>query len=232
MAILAVRALGTTDLNPVSGVGKVSQIIFGLLAPGHAVANVVAGAIAEAGATQVGDLMQDLKTGHMLRASPRVQFYAQLVGSTASVFVTVFAYQLYLVAYEIPSEKFPAPVAYVWKDMAQLMNTGPSVLPESSRWFAAAFGLIGTALPVADELTPVELRPFIPSGISMGIGMYVTPDWTIPRFVGAAVEYYWRSRYPESHTQLLLLIASGFVLGEGVLSIFVVAAAAAVGKAP
>ena len=49
--------------------GKLSQIVFAVLAPGSAVASIVAGAVAEAGAMQVGDLMQDLKTGHLLRAA-------------------------------------------------------------------------------------------------------------------------------------------------------------------
>jgi hypothetical protein len=59
-AILAAacRALGTTDLNPVSGVGKVSQLVFAVVAPGAVLPNLVAGAIAEAGAQQAGDLMQ------------------------------------------------------------------------------------------------------------------------------------------------------------------------------
>ena len=39
VAVLAVRALGQTDLNPVSAVGKLSQILFTLLAPGHVVTN-------------------------------------------------------------------------------------------------------------------------------------------------------------------------------------------------
>lgn len=60
------RALGETDLNPVSGVGKISQIVFAVVAPGNIIANLIAGAIAEAGAQQAGDLMQDLKTGHLL----------------------------------------------------------------------------------------------------------------------------------------------------------------------
>ena len=47
------RALGQTDLNPVSGVGKLSQIIFAGLSPGAIIPNVVAGAVAEAGAMQV-----------------------------------------------------------------------------------------------------------------------------------------------------------------------------------
>ena len=100
IAVLAVRALGQTDLNPVSAVGKLSQILFALLAPGHVVTNIVAGALAEAGAMQAGDLMQDLKTGHLLGASPRAQFFAQLIGSTASIFVTVAAFNLYATAYD------------------------------------------------------------------------------------------------------------------------------------
>ena len=52
------RALGETDLNPVSGIGKISQIIFGFVAPGDIIANLIAGGIAEASAQQAGDLMQ------------------------------------------------------------------------------------------------------------------------------------------------------------------------------
>jgi hypothetical protein len=47
-----VRALGETDLNPVSGLGKVSQLIFAWLQPGNIVANIIAGGVAEAGAQQ------------------------------------------------------------------------------------------------------------------------------------------------------------------------------------
>ena len=45
----------------VSGVGKVSQLVFAFVAPGNVVSNILAGGIAEAGAQQAGDLMQDLK---------------------------------------------------------------------------------------------------------------------------------------------------------------------------
>eukprot|EP01138_Halocafeteria_seosinensis_P010339 gb/GECG01010557.1/.p1 GENE.gb/GECG01010557.1/~~gb/GECG01010557.1/.p1 ORF type:complete len:748 (+),score=55.69 gb/GECG01010557.1/:1-2244(+) len=100
VAVLAVRALGETDLNPVSGVGKLSQAVFAGISPGNVLSNLLAGAIAEAGmcsprhqmarvlgvqvltacagAQQAGDMMQDLKTGHLLKASPRAQFLAQV----------------------------------------------------------------------------------------------------------------------------------------------------------
>lgn len=68
VSVLAIRALGETDLNPVSGVGKLSQLVFAVVAPGNVVANLVAGAIAEAGAQQAGDMMQDFKTAALLGA--------------------------------------------------------------------------------------------------------------------------------------------------------------------
>lgn len=117
LSVLAVRALGETDLNPVSGIGKVSQLIFALIIPRdnpHAIViNLIAGAIAEAGAQQAGDLMQDLKTGHLLGASPRAQFYGQLIGSIWSAIISAGIYKLYTHVYEIPGALFQIPTAQV-----------------------------------------------------------------------------------------------------------------------
>ena len=38
--------------------------------------------------------MQDLKTGHLIRASPRAQFFGQLIGSCLSIVVTTTAFTL------------------------------------------------------------------------------------------------------------------------------------------
>jgi uncharacterized oligopeptide transporter (OPT) family protein len=45
--------------------------------------------------------MQDLKTGALLKASPRSQFYGQMIGSLASVFVSAGAYKLYTRIYQV-----------------------------------------------------------------------------------------------------------------------------------
>lgn len=39
--------------------------------------------------------MQDLKTGHLLGAAPKAQFYGQMIGATVGSIVSVFIYQLY-----------------------------------------------------------------------------------------------------------------------------------------
>jgi OPT family oligopeptide transporter len=117
LSVLGVRALGETDLNPVSGIGKVSQLIFALIIPrthpNAIVINLIAGGIAEAGAQQAGDLMQDLKTGHLLGASPKVQFYGQLIGSLWSAIISAAIYKLYTRVYEIPGPLFQIPTAQV-----------------------------------------------------------------------------------------------------------------------
>lgn len=73
--------------------------------------------------------MQDLKTGHLIGASPRAQFYAQLIGSTFSIFVTTTAYNIYTKAYEIPGPSFPTPTAYIWLNLARLLSQCPESLP-------------------------------------------------------------------------------------------------------
>lgn len=117
LSVLGVRALGETDLNPVSGIGKVSQIVFALIIPRSnpqtIIINLIAGGIAEAGAQQAGDLMQDLKTGHLLGASPKVQFYGQLIGSIWSAIISAGIYKLYTHVYEIPGPLFQIPTAQV-----------------------------------------------------------------------------------------------------------------------
>lgn len=56
LSVLGVRALGETDLNPVSGIGKISQVFFAGVMPGGILANLIAGGIAEAGAQQAGNI--------------------------------------------------------------------------------------------------------------------------------------------------------------------------------
>lgn len=123
---MGVRALGETDLNPVSGISKLTQLLFALVTsssdPNHIITNLLAGAISESGAVQAGDMMQDLKTGHLLGASPRAQFYGQMIGSAVGAVVSALVYKLYVSVYPIPGDLFQTPTAYVWVFTAQLVT--------------------------------------------------------------------------------------------------------------
>jgi uncharacterized oligopeptide transporter (OPT) family protein len=110
LSVMGVRALGETDLNPVSGISKLTQLFFAFVTPrgskNAVIINLIAGALSESGALQAGDLMQDLKTGHLVGAAPNAQFYGQIIGSAVGAVISAVIYKLYTRVYEIPGELF------------------------------------------------------------------------------------------------------------------------------
>jgi OPT family oligopeptide transporter len=225
-SVLGVRALGETDLNPVSGIGKLSQLIFALIIPrdhpSRVLINLVAGGIAEAGAQQAGDLMQDLKTGHLLGASPKAQFIAQIIGTLYSVFLSSIMYKVYNAVYEIPSPTFRIPTAIIWIDCSRLV-TGEG-LPPYAFEFSMIFGLLFAVLSLVKNSVPSTYKYhkyliYIPNGVAVGIGIYNSPNFTIARFLGGLLSYWWM-RYGNHNKVKMIIFSSGLILGEGLFSGF------------
>lgn len=227
LSILGIRALGETDLNPVSGIGKLSQLIFAVIIPrdhaGSVLLNLVAGGVAEAGAQQAGDLMQDLKTGHLLGASPKAQFVAQLLGASWSVVMSSLMYICYNKVYHIPDEQFRIPTAIVWVDCARLV-TGKG-LPDRALECSIALGCIFGILSLIKNCyrdSGYKWLHYIPSGVAVGVGIYNTPSFTIARFVGGLLSSLWlhRRRGDLGAKTKMIVFSSGLILGEGVCSVF------------
>lgn len=190
--------------------------------------------------------MQDLKTGHLLRASPRAQFYGQLIGSAVSIVVTATAYSLYTRAYTIPGPSFPAPTAYVWLSLARLLRkltalllhvfvnlnvnpAGNGHLPEQSGHFMLGFAFIFALVSFAKTRAASSQHPYarwIPSGVAFAIGFLNTPSFSIARLIGGVIEFVYHRRRSRLEGESggtddinLIVIASGLVLGEGVVSV-------------
>jgi uncharacterized oligopeptide transporter (OPT) family protein len=184
--------------------------------------------------------MQDLKTGHLIGASPRAQFYGQLLGSALSVLVTTSAYSLYQRAYPIPGPNFPAPTAYVWLSLARLLRTytnrscmrldnrrfiGDKELPRKSGEFMIVFALLAAlnaGLKIRATIRGQWWAKWTPSGIAFAVGFLNTPSFSLARLVGGIVEYMYNRRKGQQKGGSgirLIVIASGFVLGEGTFSI-------------
>lgn len=177
LSIMGVRALGETDLNPVSGISKLAQLFFAIIIPqsnkNSVLINLIAGAVSEAGALQAGDLMQDLKTGHLLGAAPNAQFWGQIIGSAVGAIVSALIYRLYTSVYEVPGDLFQVPTGYVWIFTARLV-TGKGLPPMAWQWALGA-AIIFTITTIVRILgTGKRWHPYIPGGIAVAVGKFLS----------------------------------------------------------
>lgn len=238
LSLVGVKSLGETDLNPVSGIGKLSQLLTALVIsssrPGAVLINLVVGAVSEATAQQAGDLMQDLKTGYLLQGSLQAQFLAQIFGSIWGVLVAAPMYRWYDKIYQIPGPLFKIPTAFIWIDCARLVNGHE--LPEKVGTFVILFGVLFLILSMIRGTVDrnnkyYKFSRWIPSGVAVGIGIYNTPSFTFARFLGGLISWYWLKKLRAStHANAnpsifedgkvsLIIFSSGLVLGEGLFSV-------------
>ncbi|KAJ8115190.1 hypothetical protein OPT61_g3107 [Boeremia exigua] len=231
LSIMGVRALGETDLNPVSGISKLTQLVFALVTPttgpgarNAVIINLVAGAVSESAALQAGDLLQDLKCGHLIGAAPNAQFWGQMIGSGFGAVLSAVVYKLYTNVYTIPGGLFEVPTGYVWVFTARLV-TGTGLPPMVGQWAsgAALIFTVGTMIRVWG--TNRKQRglsgwwvDFVPGGIAVAVGMYNTPSFTLARTFGGLISLWWRRWQGKDETPIIVL-ASGLILGEGLFSI-------------
>jgi len=215
LANVAVRSTGETDINPIGGMGKVTQLVYGALSPSMST-NLLSAGITGAGASQAGDMMQDLKTGYLLGASPRKQFKAQLWGIAAGVIFSVPLYYLFQSVYDIGAvdSPLPAPAAHAWRAMAEVLSKGIDTLPPHAA-VAAFFGLVfGGMLPLVRKMAP-RLGRYTPSGLAFGIAFIVQAYFSMTMFFGAVALLIWQARNKEHCDRFLFAVASGLIAGEG-----------------
>ncbi|KAL9602226.1 MAG: hypothetical protein Q9219_001950 [cf. Caloplaca sp. 3 TL-2023] len=174
LSIMGVRAQGETDLNPVSGISKLTQLVFALVIPSSnpnsVTINLLAGAVSEAGALQAGDMMQDLKTGHLLGASPKAQFYGQMIGSAVGAVASAGVYTLYTSVYEIPGGMFQVPTGFVWIFTARLV-TGKGLPHMAWQWALGAGCIFALLTAVRIKSQGKWWQVWIPGGIAVAVGL-------------------------------------------------------------
>jgi uncharacterized oligopeptide transporter (OPT) family protein len=217
LAVVAVRSLGETDINPMGGVGKVTQLAFGAISPGQMVTNLMSAGITNGGAAQAGDMMQDLKTGYLLGASPRKQFWAQLIGVCVGLVPSVLVYYMFTGAYKLGDKELEAPAAFAWKAMAELLVAGFDALPPHAELAVAIAAAVGVILPVLRRIE--GLKTYVPSGLAMGIAFIITPSHSLVMFYGLVIWLIWKALWPAATEKYTFAVASGLIAGEGLMGI-------------
>ncbi len=188
-------------------------------------------------ATIANNNLQDLKTGQLVDATPSKQQWALLIGVIAGSAVIPPVLDLLNNAYgftgapgAVPGRALAAPQAGLISALAQ------GVIQNNIDWSLIATGAaIGVALIIIDMVIRKSSKSAHLSPLAVGLGIYLPTSATLMVVVGAVAGWYYDKRAErhanaESRKQLGVLLASGMIVGEGLIGIVIAAIVAFTGK--
>lgn len=219
LSMVACRATGETDTNPIGAMGKVMQLLFSVLpgAKGMQTINLMSAATAANSASSSADLLTDLKSGYLLGANPRKQFIAQFSGIFFGTLAIVPAWYL-LVPTKEALEEFNPPATNMWKAVAEVLagDRGISALPDSAIMAMLIGAFVGVLLPLIEKVFP-KARPYLPSAMGLGLAWVVSFANSLGFVIGATIALIWSRMHKDTHGKYCIPIASGLVAGESLI---------------
>ena len=217
LMLVGLRVLGETNWGPISALSNMMQAVFGVLAPGHIAANMVASGVTGSIATESEGLMQDYKTGDMIGSNPRYLTYAQLLAVPVGAAAVSYVYPLLRDTYGIGGENgLQSPISQKWAGFATLLSKGLGALPHGALTALAVAVVLGIILTV---LEATRFKKWTPSPTGLGIGMLVPASAIITMFLGGLAEVLWHRADVKSWERHLTPIASGFIAGEAIVAV-------------
>lgn len=184
------------------------------------------------------DNLQDLKTGHLVGATPWKQQVALLVGcvfgALAIVPVLNLLYQAYGFVGAMPREGMDASSALA-APQANLMSTiAQGIFHHNIEWGYMAFGVfVGILMIIIDKILKGTQKMSLPP-LAVGIGIYLPLAVNIPLVIGGILKYivmqhltkkYAKNSHKEeklaSCEQRGTLFASGLIVGESIFGVII-----------
>ncbi len=211
--------------NPISGVTVAtvlfaSLLLLAILGSGSlqgAAAAIMVGAVVCNAAAIGGDNLQDLKTGHLIGATPWKQQVMQIIGVLSAAIVLGLVLDILHTAYTIGSPTLSAPQATLMKAVAEGVFQGN--LPWDMVIIGAVIGLIIIALDIRQEKRGSDFR--IPI-LAVAVGIYLPISLTTPIFIGGMLAHMGdKMGATESTRKKGLLLAAGLITGEAIMGILV-----------
>ena len=224
LSLVACRATGESDITPIGAMGKVTQLVYGVLIPQNATANLMTASITANAAASSADLLTDLKSGYLLGANPRRQFLAQLLGVFAGTVASVLGFHLLVPDASVltgsggAAPAFAAPGAQTWLAVAQLFQEGIGKLHPMARQGITWGLLIGAVLAALEILLP-KYRRFIPSPVGLGLGFILPFFNPFSMLLGAVAAWLWARQRPVHAERYVVPVSSGLIAGESIVSV-------------
>jgi putative OPT family oligopeptide transporter len=206
--------------NPISGLTLSSLLISALLMVGIGVTGTkgIMGVLGVAGvvccaAGIAGDMMQDLKVGHILGGTPRKMQIGEIIGVIIAALVLIWPMIAMDKVYHIGSEALPAPQAGLMALMAKGIVGGEMAWPLVIAGMFLAFALILIKSP---------------SPMLVAVGMYLPFHSTAAIFVGGIIKWILEVILKKKNATVEqkskventgVLISSGLIAGESLMAV-------------
>ena len=221
LAAVAARVVGATGIPPIGAIGQLSQLSFGIVAPGQVPINLMSANTAGGSAGQCTDLMNDFKVGKAIGATPHKQVIAQILGIFIGSIVGVFAYLALIPDPQsmLLTEEWPAPAVATWKAVAQTLTHGLDSLSASIRWAIGIAGLAGVLLGVLDSLLPAHRARYLPSAAALGLAFVLPASVSLMMALGAVLTWLVSCRWPSLTERFAITAAAGLIAGESITGV-------------
>jgi putative OPT family oligopeptide transporter len=172
--------------------------------------------------------LQDLKTGQLVDATPWKQQVALIIGVIAGALVIPPVLDLMNHTYGFvgapgadPKHALPAPQAGL------ISSLGKGVIAADIDWSLIGIGgAIGGCIILLDEVLARTTKQMRVPPLAVGLGIYLPTSSTLMIVVGAVVGWFYdrradRTSRPEAAKQLGVLLASGLIVGEGIIAVVI-----------
>ena len=188
-------------------------------------------------ATIANNNLQDLKTGQLVDATPSKQQWALVIGVIAGAAIIPPILEVLSQGYGfvgVPGSTHEHPLAAPQAGLISALAQG--VIQNNIDWNLIGVGAgIGVALIVIDEVLRRVTKSAHLSPLAVGLGIYLPTSSTLMVVVGAIAGHIYdkraeRKAKPESAKQLGVLLASGMIVGEGLIGVLIAAIVAFSGK--
>ena len=206
--------------NPISGltlsallISAVLMVMIGVTGTGGVMAVLGVAGVVCCAAGIAGDMMQDLKVGHILGGTPRRMQIGEIIGVIAAASVLIWPMIAMDRVYHIGSEALPAPQAGLMALMAKGIVGGEMPWPLVVAGMFLAVGLILVKSP---------------SPMLVAVGMYLPFHSTSAIFVGGIMqkilELAMNKRKASAEektkaTNIGVLMSSGLIAGEALMAV-------------
>ena len=222
LMLVGLRVFGETNWGPISAMSNMMQAVFGLIAPGHVMANMVASGVTGTIASESEGLMQVYRTGEMMGSKPRYLTYIQLLAVPVGAATVAVVYPLLRDTYGIGGETgLQSPISQKWAGFATLLSKGLSALPPGA---VAALGIAVVLGIVFTVIEGTRFKKYCPSPTGIGIGMLVPGSAIVTMFLGALVSEFWpksANTGSDGENRTKTALASGLIAGEAIIAVVV-----------